>query len=82
MILPSHIPRIKRTTKRPAKFLHAACEHRAIAQTKMLMLRITLVEFRSLGITNTPHPFTDGETLQGQVLRVLKDEVTQIEDGS
>lgn len=29
-----------------------------------------------------PHPFTDGEVLQCQILRVLKDEVGQVEYGS
>lgn len=35
---PSHIPRIRRTAKSPPKLLHAACEHRAMAQTKMFVL--------------------------------------------
>ena len=38
VIEPSHMPRTKRTAKRPAKFLQAACEQRAIAHMEMLKL--------------------------------------------
>ena len=38
VIEPSHMPRTKRTAKRPAKFLQAACEQRAIAHMEILKL--------------------------------------------
>lgn len=36
---PSHIPRISRTTNRPAKFVHAAWHIKATAQVKMFILQ-------------------------------------------
>jgi len=38
VILPSHIPRIRRTANKPAKFLQAAWAQRATAQMDMLKL--------------------------------------------
>lgn len=84
VIEPSHMPRIKRTVKRPPKFLHAACEHKAIAHTVMLMLhdKYSQHQTNTVSIRNVPHPFSHGETLKGKVLRVLKHQVAQIEDGT
>lgn len=44
---PSHIPRMKRTAKRPAKFLQAAWLHKAIAQMNMFRLETPLQKMRS-----------------------------------
>jgi hypothetical protein len=38
VIDPSHIPRMRRTTNKPAKFLQAAWEQRATAQIDILKL--------------------------------------------
>ncbi len=36
----------------------------------------------SLVFRDAPHPFSNRESLQGQVLRILKDEITQVKDGA
>ena len=41
---PSHIPRTKRTTKRPVKFLQAAWQHKATLQ--MNMFKLEMCHFR------------------------------------
>jgi hypothetical protein len=38
VIVPSHIPRMKRTANKPPKLLQAAWHNKAIPQTKILML--------------------------------------------
>lgn len=38
VIEPSHMPKMRRTTNRPAKFLHAAWLHSATPHTKIFML--------------------------------------------
>lgn len=83
VIDPSHMPRMRRTTNNPAKFLQAACVQRATPQIKMLMLGFKVNDHSSLSSENdVPHPLADWEPLQCQVLRVLEDEVTQVEDGA
>jgi len=42
---PSHMPRIKRATKRPAKLVQAAWQANAMPQIKILMLVDKLLDF-------------------------------------
>jgi hypothetical protein len=80
---PSHMPRTKRTTKRPAKFLQAAWQHKAIAQIKMFRLEVYHVRLERLEkVCKLPHPFSDGKLLQCQVLWKLEKEITKVEDRS
>ena len=51
VIEPSHMPRTKRATKRPAKFLQAACAQSATAHIEMLKLDVgKMVMYRQHGI--------------------------------
>lgn len=81
VIEPSQAPRINLTIKRPAKFLHAAWEQSATAQTKMLKL-LTSKDSSSLGKGYYgPHPFRYWKFLQEKVLRKLEREITEIKYG-
>lgn len=84
VIEPSHMPKINLTANKLPKLLQAACEQSATPQTKMLMLGLGLRKlYRSMfGKNLVPHPFTDGETLKCEILRVFEDQVTEIEDRS
>lgn len=83
VIEPSHIPRMMRTTKSPAKFLHAAWEHRAIAQMDMFKLSSggPFSPGHGEGADTVPHPLSDREALETEVLRKLEEEVAEVEDG-
>lgn len=77
VIDPSHMPRIRRTTNRPAKFLHAAWEHKAIAHT--VIFKLQRDEKQKSGgetITRTSSIFQRGISV------VLNFEDTQIRDNS
>lgn len=77
------MPKISRTTKRPAKFLQAACEQRAIAQIVIFRLLINIVRYQHYKIRHiidTPHPFTDWKTLKTKVLWEFKQKITEIKD--
>lgn len=77
---PSHIPRRSLHTKSPEKLLQAAWDIRAMAQTKILRLGIMLVVDGLVAWTRcSPHPFANGEPLEGKVLGVFKDQITDVE---
>ena len=81
---PSQAPKRARTTKSPAKFLHAAWHIRAIDHTKMLMLgnRVCLERLLDqLGGDHKPHPLADREPLEGQVLGIHENKIGKIEYG-
>lgn len=80
VIEPSHIPRMSRHTKSPAKFLHAACEQSAIAHIKMLQLSHRcefLVHMLSVP-QFSPHPFPHREPLKREVLGKLEEQITEV----
>ena len=82
VIEPSHMPRTKRTAKRPAKFLQAACAQRAIAQIKMLKLdnkKLKCVDVVEL-LLRIPHPFSHWKMLETEILGKLESQVTQVEN--
>jgi hypothetical protein len=81
---PSHIPRMRRATKRLAKLLQAAWQHKATPHMKMFKLEAYHFRRRSSmqSLHNQPHPFSDGKPLQRQVLGELEDEISEIEDRS
>ena len=76
VIEPSHIPRTKRTTKRPAKFLQAACEERAIANIKILKLDNKKLIYHALIVLklllSIPHPFSHWKMLETEILGKLE----------
>lgn len=81
VIDPSHIPKIKRTMNRPAKFLQAAWQHSATAQMKMLRLP-NLISENPAGveiIANRPQPLSDREALEGKILRKFEREIAEVE---
>jgi hypothetical protein len=72
---PSHMPRIKRATKRPAKLVQAAWQANAMPQIKILMLVDKLLEFGWLRRNfkeNKPNPSTHRETLEREILRIFE----------
>ena len=81
---PSHIPRMRRTTNRPAKFLQAAWQHKATPQMKMFKLKACRFRGRNSNqsVHNQPHPFSDWKPLQRQILGELEGEISEIEDRS
>ena len=90
VIAPSHIPMINLTAKRPPKLWHAAWQVRATPQMKILMLchgvvsqwrrRQNYVREANVREVDSPHPFSNRELLESEVLRVLECEVAQVED--
>jgi hypothetical protein len=80
---PSHMPRIKRNAKRPAKFLQAAMQVNAMPQMKMLILgRYIFEELRRDGKRYIPHPSTHRKTLEGEILRELEQQIAKVKDSS
>lgn len=76
---PSHTPKTNLHTNSPAKLVQAAWQVREMAQTKMLTLcTASVMDGVAAGIGRSPHPSSDGEPLQGKVLRVFKDEVADV----
>ena len=80
---PSHIPRTKRAAKRPAKFLQAAWQHTVTPQMNMFKLESSrcTISLQKIELDesacNQPHPFSDGEPLQRQILRELEREISK-----
>jgi len=78
---PSHMPRIKRVTKRPAKLPQADVHANVMPQTKILTLinKICLGKFGG-GKGYIPYPFTHRETLEGEILREFEQQITKVKD--
>ena len=84
VIAPSQIPRNARHAKNPPKFVAAAWQSRAIAQTRMLILKThnSCQELLSCGWTDArrvfrrdvPHPLADWQVLKREVLWPFKSE--------
>ena len=77
VIEPSQIPRMKRTTKSPPNEVQAACAARATAHVKMLILserRMSNLNARET-TGSVPHPLSNREPLQREVLGVFEDQV-------
>ena len=83
MIAPSHIPKIIRHMSRPAKFFAAAWHISATPHINIFTLKaIEVIEFIDIisSENKVPHPFPYGKFLQCKILRILKDQVAEIEN--
>lgn len=84
VILPSHIPSPTRRTARPAKFEHAAKQHRKTAQSVTFKLCDSEVKtgMKKRERGGTDHPLSHGEALQGPILGVLERQICDVEEGT
>ena len=76
------MPSTKRHAKSPPKFLQAAWLQSATPHMNMLMLSAVRARTDTSSPLDIPHPFANWKTLKSKVLRILEDQIAQVENSA